>query len=120
MHMSNPFTSKVKKLIHKIPEGKVTTYGFIAAIAGNPRAARQVARILHSCSRKDNLPWHRVVNRNGKISLKHYNGYEVQKQLLEREGVVFAENDTIDFDTYLWPPPNASLRIHGVNEEVSI
>ena len=118
--MSNPFTSKVKKLIKQIPEGKVTTYGFIAAMAGNPRAARQVARILHSCSRKDNLPWHRVVNINGQISLKHYNGYEIQKQLLEKEGIVFAENDTIDFDIYLWLPPHASLRIHGVNEETNM
>jgi methylated-DNA-protein-cysteine methyltransferase-like protein len=106
--MSNPFTFKVKNLIKQIPEGKVTTYGYIAAIAGNPQAARQVARILHSCSRKDNLPWHRVVNRNGQISLKHYNGYEVQKQQLEREGVVFAENDIINFDTYLWLPPSVS------------
>ena len=118
--MSNPFTSRVKKLIKKIPEGKVATYGFIAAVAGNPQAARQVARILHSCSRKDNLPWHRVVNRNGQISLKHYNGYEVQKQLLEREGVVFAENDTIDFDTYLWLPSNTSRRIQGSNEQATI
>ncbi len=118
--MPNPFTSKVKKLIHKIPEGKVTTYGFIAAIAGNPQAARQVARILHSCSRKDNLPWFRVVNRDGKISLAPFNGYEVQKQLLEREGVVFAENDTIDFDTHLWLPSNASRRIHGADEGASI
>ena len=112
MDMSNPFTLKVKKLIKQIPVGKVTTYGFIAAIAGNPQAARQVARILHSCSRKDNLPWHRVVNRNGQISLKHRNGYEVQKQLLEREGVDFSETDTIDFDTYLWLPANVSQRIH--------
>ncbi len=102
--MSNPFTTKVKKLIKRIPAGKVATYGLIAALAGNPRAARQVARILHSCSRKDNLPWHRVVNRNGKISLKFLNGYEVQKRLLEKEGIVFAENDVIDFDTFLWLP----------------
>ena len=109
-HMSNPFTSKVKKLIKKIPEGKVTTYGFIAAIAGNPQAARQVARILHSCSRKDNLPWHRVVNRNGQISLKPFNGYDVQKQKLESEGVVFDEADTIDFEKFLWLPQTGSIR----------
>lgn len=108
--MSNPFTSKVKKLIKQVPRGKVTTYGLIAAIAGNPSAARQVARILHSCSRKDSLPWHRVVNRNGQISLKPFNGYEIQKQLLEGEGVVFAENDTIDFEEFLWLPPNCSIR----------
>ena len=76
--------------------------GLIAALAGNPRGARQVARILHSCSRKDNLPWFRVVNRDGKISLKHFNGYEVQKLHLEKEGIVFTENYVIDFTIFLW------------------
>lgn len=102
--MSNTFTLKVKTLITMVPEGMVTTYGLIAASAGNPRASRQVARILHSCSRKDNLPWHRIVNRNGQISLKPYEGYDVQKQLLEKEGVFFDQNGTIDFDQFLWSP----------------
>ena len=108
--MSNPFTSKVKELIKQIPQGKVSTYGLIAAMAGNPSAARQVARILHSSSRKDGLPWHRVVNRNAQISLRPFNGYEAQKQKLEREGVVFNETDTIDFEKFLWLPPNGSIR----------
>jgi len=99
-----PFTSKVKKLIKQIPEGRVCTYGIIAACAGNQRAARQVARILHSCSKKDGLPWHRVVNKQGKISLKPSGGYEVQKQLLEAEGIVFEFNDRICLDAYLWMP----------------
>jgi methylated-DNA-protein-cysteine methyltransferase-like protein len=115
--MSNPFTTKVKKLIRQIPHGKVTTYGFIAAMAGNPSAARQVARILHSSSRKDGLPWHRVVNRNAQISLRPFNGYEVQRQKLESEGVVFDEADRIDFEKFLWLPPNGSIR-YSKNEEV--
>jgi len=98
------FTLKVKDLIKRIPKGKVATYGLIAAIAGNPRAARQVARILHTYSQKDNLPWHRVVNRNGQISLKPFRGYEVQKMLLEKEGIVFSKNNAINFDKYLWRP----------------
>ena len=96
------FTSRAKEIIKRIPKGKVTTYGLIAAHSGNPRAARQVARILHSSSRKDNLPWHRVVNRNGQISLKHINGYEIQKRLLQKEGVVFSRDNAIDFDVFLW------------------
>jgi methylated-DNA-protein-cysteine methyltransferase-like protein len=100
--MPNAYTSEVKRIIKRIPFGKVSTYGFIAAMAGNPGAARQVARILHSSSRKYKLPWHRVVNRHGKISLKPFNGYEVQKRLLEKEGVVFDENDIIDLDRFLW------------------
>ncbi len=100
----NQFTSKVKSLIKQIPRGKVCTYGIIASSAGNPRSARQVARILHACSKKDSLPWHRVVNRNGKISLKPYEGYEIQRQLLEAEGIVFNPKNEICFDSFLWIP----------------
>lgn len=102
--MNDSFTDTVKRIILQIPSGSVTTYGLIAACAGNPRAARQVARILHSSSGKDGLPWHRVVNRNSKISLNLFDGYDIQKQLLEKEGVVFDENDIIDFETFLWFP----------------
>ena len=102
--MSVLFTSRVKEIIQQIPEGKVLTYGRIAACAGNPRGARQVARILHISSRKNNLPWHRVVNRRGQISLKPSQGYEIQKQLLEEEGILFGGDDTIDFDLFLWDP----------------
>ncbi len=91
-------------MIKKIPRGKVATYGQIATMAGNPRAARQVVRILHSSSRKDRLPWHRVINSKGRISLEPGSGYETQKLLLLKEGVQFDENDTIDFGQYLWAP----------------
>lgn len=100
--MPSPFTLKVKKLIRLIPAGKVASYGLIAALAGNPRAARQVAWILHTSATADKLPWHRVVNRMGKISLKPFGGYEIQKQRLQQEGIVFDEHDTIDFDRFLW------------------
>jgi methylated-DNA-protein-cysteine methyltransferase-like protein len=99
----SPFTRVVKEIIIMIPAGRVSTYGQIAAYAGNPRGARLVSWILHSCSRKDNLPWHRVVNSKGRISLRGA-GYEMQKALLEQEGVQFSETDTIDFTTYLWQP----------------
>ncbi|MCP4582447.1 MAG: MGMT family protein [candidate division Zixibacteria bacterium] len=102
--MVEPFSQRVKDIIKKIPRGKVATYGQIAAFAGSPRAARQVTRILHSSSRKDKLPWQRVINAQGKISLKPGNGYEVQKRILEREGVKFDIYDVIDFDKYLWKP----------------
>ena len=102
--MPTDFTLRAKNIIKQIPKGKVSTYGVIAAYSGNPRAARQVARILHSCSSKDNLPWHRVVNRNGRISLKRACGYEIQKQLLENEGVIFSNGDDIDLSGFLWQP----------------
>jgi len=96
------FTQRVKQIIKKIPRGKVATYGQIAAYADHPRAARQVAWILNSSSRKDKLPWHRVINRSGKISLKPNHGYEIQKMLLKKEGVEFDKSDVIDFERYLW------------------
>lgn len=102
--MSESFTDTVKGIIKKIPRGKVATYGQIAALAGNPRAARQVVRILHSSSRKDNLPWHRVINSKGTISLPPGEGYELQKSLLEKERVAFGINDKVDFTRFLWSP----------------
>ena len=106
--MSNvsPFTSRVKQAIKNIPAGKVATYGQIASIAGSYRAARQVVRILHSSSRKDNLPWFRVINKKGQISLLPGNGFEQQKQLLEQEGIIFDDYNQIDLEQYLWQPPH--------------
>ncbi|TIH17039.1 MGMT family protein [Marinifilum sp. JC120] len=98
------FTERVIEVIRAIPEGKVCSYGKVAALAGNSRAARQVVRILHTCSQKEGLPWHRVVNREGLISLKPGQGYERQRELLEREGIDFGLDKRIDFEIYLWMP----------------
>ncbi len=102
--MTSPFTRKIIEGVAAIPAGKVCTYGIIALRAGNPSGARQVARVLHSCSRKYSLPWHRVVNRQGGISLAENAGHEHQKSLLEREGVVFGSCGRIDLEKYLWWP----------------
>lgn len=98
------FTMRVVKVIKAIPEGAVFTYGGVAALAGNHRAARQVVRVLHTCSRKEKLPWHRVVNKAGRIALKEQQGFERQKELLEREGIEVDEGGYIDFSRYLWQP----------------
>jgi len=111
MIKSISFTQKVKQIIKKIPRGKVATYGQIAAYACSPRAVRQVVWILNSSSRKDKLPWHRVINRQGKISLKPNHGYEIQKMMLEKEGVKFDKNDVIDFERYLWTSFSGSRRL---------
>ena len=102
IYQSPSLTQRIKDIIKKIPRGKIATYGQIATSAGNPRAARLVIWVLNSSSQKDKLPWHRVINRNGKISLKPNQGYEIQKMLLEKEGVKFDKNDVIDFERYLW------------------
>jgi methylated-DNA-protein-cysteine methyltransferase-like protein len=82
----------------------VATYGQIATLAGSPRGARQVVRALNSSSAKEGLPWHRVVNREGRISLPKGRGYELQKALLEDEGIVFGLGDDIELQKYLWSP----------------
>ncbi len=98
------FTDRVIEIIRAIPTGKVTTYGRVAELAGNVRAARQVSRILHSCSSKEDLPWHRVINKSGRISLKIFKGYEEQKMLLENEGIEFDSKGNIDLECFLWAP----------------
>ncbi|MDL4840463.1 MGMT family protein [Aquibacillus rhizosphaerae] len=95
----NDFTKTVVTIIKGIPYGKVMTYGQIAKVAGNPRAARQVSRVLHSMSRKYELPWHRVINSQGKISLKD-EGYTTQRILLEKEGVEFDRNNKVYLAVY--------------------
>lgn len=98
-----PFTLRVIDIIKSIPYGKVMTYGQIAAIAGNPRSARQVSRILHSMSQKYELPWHRVINVRGRISLRD-EGYLLQKQLLVEEGVYFKADGSVDMIEHLFEP----------------
>jgi methylated-DNA-protein-cysteine methyltransferase-like protein len=98
------FTSEVIRLIKSIPKGKVATYGQIANLTGFYPSVRRVVWILHSSSKKEGLPWHRVVNRRGTISLKPGAGYEKQKEMLKREGIVFNERGRIDLERYLWEP----------------
>ena len=96
-----PFTKRVIQYIQQIPEGKVATYGQIAKLAGNPRAARQVARILHTMSEKHQLPWHRVINAKGKITIANP---ERQIQALFDEGVEVTHDHNIHLQTYMWHP----------------
>ena len=100
----HPFTDKAIECIRAIPTGRVATYGQIASMAGTPRGARQVARILHSCSKQEDLPWHRVVNREGRISLDSFQGGKEQRRRLEQEGVEFDLTGRIDLERFLWRP----------------
>jgi len=103
------FEDRVKSLIRSIPRGRVATYAQLAALAGNHRAARQVARVLHSSSRKDRLPWHRVINSRGGISLGRGRGFEEQKRLLKAEGVPADRSGRVDLGAFQWEPPG----LHG-------
>ncbi|MBI9107371.1 MAG: MGMT family protein [Spirochaetales bacterium] len=93
------FSTQLINIINSIPKGRVSSYGRIAEIAGNPRAARQVSRLLHSSSEKYGLPWHRVIGSSGNISLKGA-AADLQRQLLESEGIEFDINGKVDMDRY--------------------
>lgn len=91
-----PFTQDVLTIIRSLPAGRVMTYGQVARLAGHPRSARQVARILHSMSKTERLPWHRVLAAGGKLSLEG----DEQRLALEAEGVEFLTARQLDLSRY--------------------
>lgn len=96
---------KIYAVVSKIPEGKVATYGQIAALAGNPRWSRVVGYALHSNPAPGIIPCHRVVNREGKTAPAFaFGGEDVQKGLLQNEGIVFKADGSIDLKIYGWKP----------------
>ena len=94
------FRQRVFQIIAAIPSGRVTTYGEVARMAGSPRAARQVGGVLKKLPEGSTLPWHRVVNRHGEISLQGED-FKRQRQALLAEGVMFRA-DKIDLLTFGW------------------
>lgn len=103
--MSNDtnFFDKVYSAVCKIPKGKVATYGLIAAMSGNPRAARVVGTALHRNPSPGVISCHRVVNRFGGLAPEFaFGGKEAQRHLLEHEGVEVRDDFTVDLSIYLW------------------
>lgn len=98
----NSFSERAIFVMKKIPPGRVLSYGAVAALAGNPRGARQVSWLINSSTKKHNIPWFRIINSKGKISIIQPEGYESQKRLLEEEGIEFASDDSVDLKRYLW------------------
>lgn len=95
----------IYKVVKRIPEGRVATYGQVAALAGYPRHARQVGYTLSALDADTNVPWHRVINARGKVSLRGLSGSDdFQRLLLEEEGVEFGVGDIISLDRYQWQP----------------
>jgi methylated-DNA-protein-cysteine methyltransferase related protein len=92
-------------MVAKIPEGKVATYGQIAAMLDNPRAARTVGWALHSTPKDLDIPWHRVINSKGRISTDcGLHDADLQRVLLENEEIVFDSKGYVDLDIYQWKP----------------
>jgi len=97
------FFEEVYKNLKKVPRGKVITYGALARLCGNAKMSRQVGWALHTNPDPENIPCHRVVNRFGYLSGGFaFGGIEVQKQLLEKEGVVVSEDFKVDLRKYFW------------------
>ncbi len=103
-----PFARQVKAVLRRIPRGRVTTYGQVAALARRERAARGVAWILHSSSEAAGLPWHRVIGGKGRISLGRGRGFEEQKKRLAAEGVAVGRGGRVDLRRYQWEPSSAA------------
>ncbi|MBE2224932.1 MAG: MGMT family protein [Anaerolineae bacterium] len=107
--MTINFYEQVYAVVRRIPRGKVTSYGRIAAMLGRPQAARAVGYALNALRDKQddpayqNIPWQRVVNSQGRISIvSPDNSPNRQAQLLREEGVEVSEHLKIDLDVYLW------------------
>lgn len=99
------FYESVYAMVKKVPKGNVTTYGAIAALVGNPRAARAVGYALNALQKQSEteVPWQRVINAKGTISFKgDVFRASLQKELLEGEGVWFDEQGKIDLKKYGW------------------
>jgi methylated-DNA-protein-cysteine methyltransferase related protein len=96
---------RIWQVVNQIPRGKVATYGDIAAHAGLAKAARRVGRALRQLPPDTKIPWHRVINAQGRISLPEDSSTKyTQRERLEAEGVVFRSNKSIDLKVFRWIP----------------
>lgn len=108
-----PVYERIYMVIREVPAGKVTTYGQVARIVGTV-SARQVGYALAAVKPWMEVPWQRVVNSQGKISLRDTEGYAQQQHMLEAEGVVFDDKGKIDLKQYGWSGPSeAWLEANG-------
>lgn len=98
--MAKPLYQQIYKIVRRIPYGKVTTYGHIAHLVGT--GPRQVGYAMAAVS-EVSIPWHRVINSQGKISVRSGGSPSIdQRILLEAEGIIFSKSDRIDFCKYGW------------------
>ena len=96
---------RIYAVVRRIPRGRVATYGQVAELAGYAGHARQVGYALHALSDGTAVPWHRVLNARGEISLRSAPGAELtQRMLLEREGVPFDLRGRVPLKRVLWRP----------------
>lgn len=96
---------RIWQIVSLIPAGQVATYGDVAQQAGLGRSARRVGAALRALPQDTRIPWHRVINAQGQISLPAGSASQyTQRERLEAEGVVFRGNKKVDLATYRWRP----------------
>lgn len=100
--VDNNFRDRVYAVVAQIPPGRVMTYGQIAALCGNARAARIVGGVAHFGD--STLPWQRVVNKNGGLASGYPGGREGHKQVLQAEGVAVSADYRVNLKELLWQP----------------
>jgi methylated-DNA-protein-cysteine methyltransferase-like protein len=101
-------------VIARIPEGRVATYGQIAALAGLAGNARQVGYALAALPEGSALPWQRVINARGEVSLRSESGRDgFQRHLLQEEGVIFGPGGRVDLARYRWEPRRTGVPARG-------
>lgn len=100
------FFEKVYQVVRLIPKGRVTSYGAIAAYLGSARSSRMVGWALNGSHKvRPKVPAHRVVNRNGLLTGKHFfGGQNVMQHLLEKEGIKVDADKIVDFKKHFWNP----------------
>ncbi len=102
---------RIYAVVRRIPRGRVATYGQIATLAGLPGHARQVGYALHALPEADDVPWHRVINAQGRVSPRSAPGWDdVQRQFLEAEGVSFDGSGRMLLARYQWQPRGGASR----------
>lgn len=103
--MEGSFSERVYDIVRRVPDGRVVSYGGVAAVLGRPRAARGVGHALSALTDDSDVPWWRVINHRGEISIRGaFHAHRLQRALLEDEGVVFDERGRVDFDDFGWLP----------------
>ena len=102
---------RIYAVIRRIPRGRVATYGQVAALAGLPGCARQVGYALHALNADTAVPWQRVINARGEVSLRSHSAAScIQRQLLESEGLEFDARGRVDLRSRKWRPRRAAER----------
>lgn len=105
MNDKQNFFESVYEVARRIPYGRVTSYGAIAKYLGAARSARMVGWAMNGATAQEDVPAHRVVNRNGLLTGKHhFGGSTLMQQLLENEGIEVRNDQVVNLSRYFWDP----------------